>query len=72
MATSAFFYNDKHGNPQDASLHDELLNNPEVEDRVARNLIQSSVDDGMSLEEAVSLLGTDRIKQRFEQTGSIE
>jgi hypothetical protein len=30
MSDPAFFFTDTDGNRQDASLHDELLNNPEV------------------------------------------
>ena len=72
MTKPAFFYNDENGNPQDASLHEELLNNPEFDDLTAREEILSATEKGMPIKDAVMLLGTDAIREQYVRTGSIE
>jgi len=65
MSDPAFFFTDKDGNRQDSSLHDELLNNPEVEEATSRAAIEREVGKGTSLEMAVALFGTPAIQKAF-------
>ena len=63
MSDNAFFYVDRDGKKQDASLHQELLDSPEAEEAIARAAIERQLEAGMSLEDAVLLYGTERMRE---------
>ncbi len=67
---AAFYTIDEAGRPQDAGLHAELLDNPELEARSARETIQLATDQGMTLASAVRLYGTEDMRAAFEQDGT--
>ena len=66
-----FFYKDEHGQAHDASLHESLLDNPEMDRAIALRSMKLAISKGLSEASAVALYATDEIREGYEETGEL-
>ena len=57
MPGTEFFYTDENGQPQDAALHEDMLDNPEADEKQRRRAIVRQMEAGMSREDVELLFG---------------
>ena len=66
MPGKMFYYRDEDGTPQDADIHEEVLNNPLADLYFTLRNLRAHVDDGHTLEQALMLFGSEQLRQAYD------
>ena len=67
----AFYYNDAGGEPQDSAIHDELLQNPQMDTQIALASIKLAIENGFTEQQAMALYGTDELRNIYADSGKV-